>query len=495
MAFKFAQYLLGYFPAHLLDLVAIGTIADLVPLVNENRILAFHGLRQLSVTQRKGLAALKKCCGLQGEVTEEHVGFQIGPHLNAVGRLQDADLAVQLLMTDNEEEAEELASMVQTLNKERKKIVAEIADEAKNMLLHTSDEDGVIVVAQKGWNEGVLGIVASRLVRDYDRPAIVLSINEETGTAKGSARSIPAFDLFQGCMEVNHLFLNFGGHSQAAGMTLKLENIEKLRNELNGIIHMKLSPEDFKQELLIDAALQPSDVTLELIKEIGRLAPFGMKNNKPVFLLSGIPFGIRKLGNGNKHLKMQFENAGTSIDGIGFGLGEWADFITPNAGVSVAGQLAVNEWNGVRKPQIIMQDLRIDDWQLFDHRGKKSRDMTSYLQRSSHPAVISHTDEIEKGWGLVHVQKTTYTCAESELGQVTDIFLFDLPDDLQQLEKIVKKIRPVNIHACFYVQNSSYLTVFPGRNEFKKLYAYIFKRKKNRFKNGYGNAGCSHWIE
>lgn len=476
VAFKFAQHLLGYFPTHLLDLVAIGTIADLVPLTDENRILAFHGLRQLSVTKRQGIVALKKCCGLQGEITEEHVGFQIGPHLNAVGRLQDADLAVDLLMTTDQEEAEELASMVQSLNKERKKIVAEIADEAKNMLLHTTDEDGVIVVAQKGWNEGVLGIVASRLVREFDRPAIVLSINEVTGKAKGSARSIPAFDLFQGCMKVNHLFMNFGGHAQAAGMTLPLENVEKLRTELNCIIRTELTPEDFKQEVVIDASLKPEDVTVDLIQEVDRLAPFGMKNNKPVFHLSGMPYGIRKLGNGNKHLKMQFKYDGGSVDGIGFGLGELADFITPDANVSVVGQLSVNEWNGNRKPQMVMQDLCIDDWQLFDHRGRKTLDMSVYLQKSPYPAIIGHTNQLDASNGYP-VQKSTYVRAASELGKVTDLFLFDLPDDLPQLENILQQTRPVNVHACFYVQNSSYLTVFPDRNAFKKLYAYIYKYK------------------
>lgn len=164
VAFKFAERLLGYFPEHLLDFVAIGTIADLVPLVDENRVLAYFGLQKLTTTTNIGLRALKKLCKIEGNVTEENVGFLLGPRINAVGRLQDASLAVELLMTGDAGEATEIAEMIQTINEERQQIVSTIVEEAEQMI-NFSGEKSVIMVAKEGWNEGVLGIVASRLVQ------------------------------------------------------------------------------------------------------------------------------------------------------------------------------------------------------------------------------------------------------------------------------------------------------------------------------------------
>src|SRR5690625_250282 len=183
VAFKFAEYLLGYFPEHLLDLVAMGTIADLVPLIDENRILAYYGLQKLTTTTNPGLKALKEICKIEGNVSEENVGFMLGPRINAVGRLEDAQLAVELLMAEDQIEAEEIAMMIESINDERRQIVRDIVKEVEQMDLF-NEETGIIIVAKEGWNEGVLGIVASQLVRKYDRPAIVLTIKPETGEVK-----------------------------------------------------------------------------------------------------------------------------------------------------------------------------------------------------------------------------------------------------------------------------------------------------------------------
>lgn len=177
VAFKFAEHLLGYFPKQFLDLVVIGTIADLVPLIDENRILVHYGLQALTRSERKGLKALKKLCQMEGNATEEDIGFRIGPRLNAVGRLQDANIAVDLLLTDDPHEAEKFANYIQELNTERQKIVADITKDAIEMFEQTEINQNVIIVAKEGWNQGVLGIVASKLVQTYYRPAIVLTID------------------------------------------------------------------------------------------------------------------------------------------------------------------------------------------------------------------------------------------------------------------------------------------------------------------------------
>ncbi|WP_026906312.1 single-stranded-DNA-specific exonuclease RecJ [Paucisalibacillus globulus] len=477
VAFKLAEALLGYFPDHLLDLVVIGTIADLVPLVNENRILAYFGLLKLSNTKREGLIALKKLCNIEGKTTEEDIGFQIGPRLNAVGRLQDADLAVHLLMTDDRQEAEDLAKMVDQLNQERQKVVASIVKEVEESI-RIDSEKGVIVVAKEGWNQGVLGIVASRLVRKYDRPAIVLAINEADGTAKGSARSIPAFDFFQSCMQIKDIFTHFGGHSQAAGMTLPIENVPLLEEKLDNIISQELSSEDFKQEILISKTLELSDVTEELIDDISLLAPFGMANPKPKFTIHSKPVDVRQLGNMKKHLKLLFKDDKYSIEGIAFGMGDLFHCISPNATVSIVGELGINEWNGIRKPQLVVEDMRINEWQLFDHRGKKQTDLTNYLHQFDNHILLYNENSQNHHAFPEGIREVTYEQAFELVEEVEVLYLFDLPPNLDDLKEFINKVKPLCIHACFYVENSAYLSAFPTREDFKWLYSLIWKRKE-----------------
>lgn len=473
VAFKFAEQLLGYFPEQLLDLVAIGTVADLVPLIDENRILTFHGLQKLTKTKRPGLKALKKICNIEGIVTEDDIGFLIGPRLNAVGRMQDAGLAVQLLLCDDLNEAAELAEMVEALNKQRKKVVAEIVKEAEDMISPKSRE-GVIVVAKEGWNEGVLGIVASRLVQKYDRPAIVLAINPEQESAKGSARSIPAFDLFRNCMRYRELFTHFGGHSQAAGMTLPMMNVTKLTDGLNECIQRELTEDDFKQEIVVNKTVNIAEVNESLITEISQLAPFGMANPKPVFHIKHIPTDIRQLGNNQAHLKLQFRDATGQLDGIGFGLGGLFPKISSQTVVSLVGELGINEWNGIRKPQMVIQDLRIDEWQLFDHRGKKD---VSILQYDPDPNTDLVVCEAKSERIPEQIKTISYETDLSIVSQVKSLYLFDLPPSLEQLEELIKRTQPSRIHACFYVENSKYMQVFPSRDDFKWFYKQILIHK------------------
>lgn len=475
VAFKFAESLLGYFPDHLLDLVAIGTIADLVPLVNENRILAYYGLKKLTRTNRPGLKALKKQCKIEGNVTEEDVGFLIGPRLNAVGRLQDAGLAVEMLMSQDEDEAEQLAETVQGLNQERQQIVNEIVKEAE-ALVGEAEDNGVTIVAKAGWNEGVLGIVASKLVRKFDRPAIVLAINHENGTAKGSARSIPAFDLFQNCMQVRDYFARFGGHSQAAGMTLPLENIPVLQDALNERIHSQLSESDFKQEITISKTLSLKEINEELVNEINQLAPFGMANPKPTFCVKQVPSSIRQIGAAHNHLKVQFKQESVVLDGIGFGLGSLFPLLTDKSSLSVVGEININEWNGNRKAQIVIQDLQIDEPQLFDHRGKRQIDIMPFIEHAHQYLVIG--DQVESRLKQVpfNLHRMSYDTDKTLIDPVDTVLLFDLPQNIETLRTIIQKSKPENIHVCFYLEDSQYLKAFPSRADFKRFYTLILKR-------------------
>lgn len=471
VAFKFAEYLLGYFPKQFLPFVAIGTIADLVPLVSENRVLAYHGLRALAQTNNVGLQELMRVCNIEGDVSEEDVGFLIGPRINAVGRLQDADLAVQLLMTNDKTEAEEIATEIDQINVKRQQIVNDIVKEAEKMV-DPNQEKGVIIVAKEGWNEGVLGIVASKLVRKFDQPAIVLTKKPETSQVKGSARSIPAFDLFKNCMTVRDLFTHFGGHSQAAGMTLPLENLDELQIRLNELIRNELAEEDFKQLLEISSEVSVEDVNEKLVDEIGKLAPFGMKNPKPIFQLTAIPSELRQIGSTKRHLKLLFKEDGKNVEGIGFGFGELYPHISPNTPVTVVGELGINEWNGNRKPQIVLQDIEIRQWQLFDHRGRKNINLTPYIEHHNANLVVGNP-EIGLGGDVQYIQYDAM-----EVVPDTDaLYIYDMPQDLSKLKEIIQKAKPQNIHACYYIENSAFLNALPTREDFKWYYAVLLKKK------------------
>ncbi|NWO13281.1 single-stranded-DNA-specific exonuclease RecJ [Virgibacillus sp.] len=472
VAFKFAQALLGYLPKQLLSFVAIGTVADLVPLVDENRILVYNGLKELANTTNPGLKALKQTANINGNVTEEDVGFSIGPRLNAVGRLQSADMAVELMLTEDPQEAITIAEEMEEINSERQQIVQKIVKEAERLLSDKEQQD-VIVVAKEGWNEGVLGIVASKLVRKWDRPAIVLSIKPNEGIAKGSARSIPAFDLFHNCMQVNHLFEQFGGHSQAAGMTLALTNVQPLELALNKQIAQQLSESDFKQELNIHATLPVSQINIPLIKEIQQLAPFGMHNSKPLFHIKAIPEQSRQIGSMKNHLKLQFTENNQQLDAIGFGFGELYNYLTPHTPVNIVGELSINEWNGSQKPQLMIQDLSIDEWQLFDHRGKRQANLNEFIH--SYSSVFSIGDRTRaESLGIPHKD---YQDDWSSLENVDTLILFALPSNLKDLEALLKQIKPKNIHLCYYVKDSIYLRAFPSRDDFKKMYIFLQQKK------------------
>ncbi|MGM8364684.1 single-stranded-DNA-specific exonuclease RecJ [Virgibacillus sp. W0181] len=477
VAFKFAQHLLGYFPDHLLDLAAIGTIADLVPLIEENRVFAYHGLRKLATTKNLGLQALKKACNVEGSITEEAIGFLLAPRLNAVGRLQDASLAVELLMATDEQEADEMAKEIDLINQQRQQIVAKIVKEAEQ-LLETKEKNGVIIVHREDWNEGVLGIVASRLVKKYYRPAIVLTVNSDTGELKGSARSIPAFNLFQNCMKIRHLFTNFGGHSQAAGMTLPYEHLEQIQASLDNLIHEQLNEEDFKQLININKTLELSDMNEQLVNEINKLAPFGMKNPKPVFHLKAIPTQLKQMGAMKNHLKLQFKHNDKWLDGVGFHKGDLYYRIANQTPVEIVGELSINEWNGNKKTQILIEDIQVNEWQLFDHRGRKSMDAIEsniilgkkhlIIGKNKHPLVDQHE----------HVDQITYETDPDTLQQYDVVFIFDMPYELDKLKNIIQITNPSIIHANYTVEKSSYLDIFPDREAFKWFYALLIQKKE-----------------
>lgn len=482
VALKLSHALLGQLPEHLLEFVAIGTIADLVPLIDENRYLVKRGLKKIRSSSRAGIKALCKQAGIEQQtIDEETIGFTIGPRINAVGRLDSADPALHLLLSEDLDEAQMLAEEIDSYNKERQRIVSSIAEEAIQQVndLYPIEENSVIVVGQEGWNAGVVGIVASRLVEAFYRPTIVLSFDREKGIAKGSARSIEGFDLFKNLSTCREILPHFGGHPMAAGMTLKLEHVDELRFRLNELAVNQLSEEDFIPITAVDLEMSIKDVQLTGLEELQLLAPFGTSNKKPKILLKDANISqIKKIGANQNHLKLSLEHEGVILDGIGFHLGEKVDHISPHSKLSVVGELSINEWNNIRKPQIFLHDLAINEWQLFDYRGIKQVGKLKEIIPSS--KWISFNNDISEKikHSLSEHLHLIETVEQARNIDIDDqyVVLYDLPTSKELLTSLLKGKKPARIYAHFYKEASDFFSTIPTRDHFKWYYAFLSKK-------------------
>lgn len=378
VAYKLAQALMGDdIPEAWTELAALGTIADLMPLTGENRVIVKAGLASMARSAFPGMTALLGTSGWSsGEVTSTAVAFGLAPRINASGRMSHANRAVALLTAESMEEAEAIAEELDVLNKERQMLVEEMVQEALRQLEDQEKTEGipdVIVVAGEGWNAGVVGIVASKLLERYFRPTIVLGIHPETGECKGSARSIPGFDIYEALTDCADLLDHFGGHPSAAGMSLNRERLEEFGRRLNAYAAGRLTPEHFVPVLQTDLACSLKDVTLQAIEQLQHLAPFGMANTCPRLLLRGLKLlECRQMGKDGKHLKLILGQSGKTVEAVAFGKGELAPLLAEEAQIDIVAEAAVNEWNGSRKPQLMIQDMAVSHLQVFDYRGSRN---------------------------------------------------------------------------------------------------------------------------
>ena len=341
-----------------LDLVALGTIADVVPLTGANRVLVHFGLKELARGARPGVLALKSVAQLAGEVSCGDVGFKLGPRINAAGRLDDASVGVRLLLTGDFAEARRLAEELDRANAERQELQARIAGEAIEQAAKTiSQESCSVVVSSPGWHVGVVGIVASRIVERFHRPALVLA--EDGGTSKGSGRSVEGFHLYDALARCGKVLTRFGGHKHAAGVTLDTDRIGELAAALEVEARSQLDPAQLTPRLRIDAGLDSAEISVDLARQLRRLAPFGVGNPEPIFLCEPLEaHEVRILPNKRAgapgHLKLRL-GAG-ELEAIGFGLAEKK--VEEGARLAAAFQLGVDTWNGSDRLQLKLKDLR-----------------------------------------------------------------------------------------------------------------------------------------
>jgi len=373
VAFKFAQALyrrLNQDERELeehLDLVALGTSADIVPLVGENRVLTKFGIRQIARTTKPGLKSLAFVSGLMGkDISTGQVVFILAPRINALGRLGDARQAIRLLTTRDERMAQEIARKLDSENRRRKEIDEKTLHEALAQMREVVDldQDRAIVLAAEGWHQGVIGIVASRLVEKFHLPTVMIAISDTEG--KGSARSIPGFHLCEALKECENLLVKYGGHKYAAGLSILPDRIPEFRERFREVSSRFLSDEDIVPKLFIDLEIELTEITDAFMDALEAFSPFGPQNMRPIFLtrnceVVGVPYVV-----GNNHLKMKVRKGDAVLDVIGFGFGDMARAISDKGClVDIVYAVEYNTYNDQTQIQIRLKDIKLTAGDMF----------------------------------------------------------------------------------------------------------------------------------
>ena len=337
-----------------LDIVCIGTISDIVPLVDENRVIAKLGLKLVEVTKNVGLKALLEASGYK-KIDSFTVSFGLAPRINACGRMGKEKEALNLFLTQDENEAKKIALRLNEYNKERQDIEKRIYEDAVNKIEKSEKNKQVLVLGSENWHHGVIGIVASKITDLYFKPSILICFEEDEG--KGSGRSIPGFDLYESLTNCSENLEKFGGHSMAVGVTLKKENFEKFKEEFEKYAQNS-NICDIIPIIKIDEEITLEDINIKAVEELNMLEPFGEANKMPLFMYKNLKIhSIRTLSEG-KHIKLTLKDNNFYIDSIGFNLGHLAEEYQIGDKVDVVGSLEINRFNGRESVQINLKDLR-----------------------------------------------------------------------------------------------------------------------------------------
>ncbi|MCD7136381.1 single-stranded-DNA-specific exonuclease RecJ [Limosilactobacillus balticus] len=483
VAFKVAWALTGEFPVEELDLVAIGEIADVVNVTDENHVLVSYGIQQLRQGMRPGLVALMKLADIKANnLTDQDIGFGIAPRLNALGRIADANDGVKLLTSLDEDEAQKLAKEVDQANKERQNLVADIMKEAEKQVKSSANQQKrTLLIIGKGWHQGVLGIVASRIMNETGKPTIIASTDQSNPTLiKGSGRSIDSFNLFNALEAHRELFTTFGGHPAACGLSFDQKNIGPLQIALEEeAVKQKFDP-TVKQPLPIAMKLAPTDVTQQLYNDIQRVAPFGPGNMEPVFELNNVKVvDVKTMGQEHQHLKFSIVSDKENLTVVAFGQGNLATLLSaPTGQINLAVKVSLNEWRGKKSVQLMLEDLQINGTVIIDERTNK---LTPQLFSSSDYYIVREprlreniAPHVAPGYTL-SIEEAIKTDFSGQ--QVT---LVDCPSSEEMLKQIFAQDEgePATIRLLLYQRKSAYLAGLPTRNNFAQLYRFIYKQKE-----------------
>ena len=356
---KLIQALCGKMQEDILDMVALGTIADIVPLRGENRIFVKWGLPRIHQTKNLGLAALLEVAKIKGKkINPYSVGFILGPRINATGRMDSAHRSLNLFLSEDDQEACRLAQTLEELNIQRQKVQKGMVEEAMAIVESEVNfkDHKVIVLSKEGWHKGVLGIVASKITEKFYRPTIVISLKDGMGTA--SARSIDGFHLYEALHRCREWLENYGGHGGAAGLTIRKENIDPFKNLINQIAGELIQSEQLIPGLSIDCEIPLSSVSMDLMAMIDSMQPFGEGNPEPLFCSRRLTVKGTPLVLGKDTLKFWVTDGKTTLSAVGFGMAQYRDDLKSGAEVDLAYEVSVDDWNKAPTVQLKIKDIR-----------------------------------------------------------------------------------------------------------------------------------------
>ena len=350
----------------LLELTAVSIASDIVPITGENRILAYYGLKQINSNPSLGLKGIIDVCGLSGkEITISDIVFKIGPRINASGRMMNGREAVELLLAKNSKVAKQKSENINQYNEERRELDKKITDEANAIIssIENNEDNKAIIVYNPAWHKGVIGIVASRLTEKYYRPAVVLTKSSELIT--GSARSVSNFDIYKVVESCRDLLENFGGHTYAAGLSLKEENLQRFKERFQQIAAQEIVPEQLVPQIDIDAVLDLKQINAKFMSDLKKMSPFGPENHKPVFCTHGVQdYGTSKLvGSEQEHIKLEIidsKSASSPIHGIAFGMSRFNAHIKQMKPFDICYTIEENTYNGNTTLQLMIKDIRTE---------------------------------------------------------------------------------------------------------------------------------------
>lgn len=475
VAFKVASALLEEPADEVLDLAALGTVADVMSLTDENRIIVKQGLENLKLDPRPGLSALLAAAGTQlSDIDSSTIGFTIAPRLNSLGRLEDATMGVRLLLMDDDESAKTLAEHVNELNQKRQQLVNDITVAAQAQAQELS-ADPVLVVAGEGWHEGVLGIVASKLVEQTDKPTIVLTINDNE--MMGSGRSVAAFDLFKALDGHRDLMTNFGGHASAAGMTIPTDNLAMIRSVLKDEATKQALATAQKPKLQIAAEVTASDFTQQNFDNLQVLAPFGEGNPEPLFVVNVDNVDKVKTMSEGKHLRFTAQTAAGVLPIIAFGWGQQADALNGHfSSLQVTGTMSQNTFRGSTTYQLMLKDMAAQGAAILDKRTSRLTKQTFAANATYVFFNKNHYQQLSE-----YITQPANAVMWHDIDRQTGIqtmVLVDLPESLPQLQELLQNAVPELLVPMFYVKNPVYLQKVPDKPTFAKVFKFV-----NSFRN------------
>lgn len=478
VAFKVAAALLEELPQDVLDLVALGTVADLVSLTGENRILVKYGLQLLQQTMRPGLQSLYKVAGIEvPTITEETIGFSLAPRLNALGRMENGSLGVELLTTLDEERAEELAKTTNQLNIKRQEEVNKIVEEAVAQLANKSENHLVNVVAGNNWHEGVVGIVASRLVDMTGKPSLVLSIDEKTGIAKGSGRSIEAFQMFDALDSHRDILMKFGGHHMACGLSLdkkKLSDLQQVVDEEG----KKQGIEHATKPVVKVIPVNLDDVNLDLEAQLETLAPFGTDNPRPVFEFKDYEVNaVQTIGQQKNHLKLQLQSNNSQVDALDFGIGskKISEIERNKNSVRLIGTLGKNVWQSRVNLQIMVEDILLDDSNtgtVVEIQRKNKLTKLMFQQKATYVFFDKKLYNQVMPYLTDSSEAYLYNFSDDKKLNCDTLIVVDCPDNIEKLKSLLSKATVKHFIFVGYTRENTYLNGLPTREQFGRLYKF-----------------------